>query len=74
MLVWMSGCLLVMSSCHFINSAASPSVLTAQTIGCSCANIHADYYFISKILTDDRHFRLNYARNTRLNLTKVVCF
>ena len=25
---------------------------TAQTIGCSCANIHADYYFISMIVTD----------------------
>ena len=26
--------------------------LTAQTIGCSCTNIHADYYFSSMILTD----------------------
>ena len=28
---------------------------TSQTNGCSCANIHEDYYFISLIVIDDRH-------------------
>ena len=49
-------CLSCLFSCQFIDTAAAPSVSNAQTIGCSCtihvcANIHADYYFISMIVT-----------------------
>ena len=58
------GCIVCLSSCSHgpVSHVISLTLLlrrlfsNAQTIGCSCANIHADYYFISMIVSDNRHF------------------
>ena len=52
----------VFFACHGCFHVSSLTLLlrhlfsNAQTIGCSCANNHADYYFICMSVTDNRHF------------------
>ena len=45
-------CLSCSFSCQFSDTAAGHLFSNAQTIGCSYANIHSNYYFIFMIVTD----------------------